>query len=48
VLEIRSDRTEAADAIGAWVSLTGHTLVAIEHDQRQQRGRYFVRKKAQA
>jgi TusA-related sulfurtransferase len=45
VLEIRSDRTEAADGIGAWVSLTGHTLVAIEHDQRQHGVRYFVRKK---
>jgi TusA-related sulfurtransferase len=45
VLEIRSDRTEAADGIGAWVWLTGHTLVAIEHDPRQHRGRYFVRKK---
>ena len=45
VLEIRSDGTEAGDGIGAWVSLTGHTLVAIEHDRRQHRGRYFVRKK---
>lgn len=45
VLEIRSDRTEAAGGIGAWVSLTGHTLVAIAHDQRQHRCRYFVRKK---
>jgi TusA-related sulfurtransferase len=45
VLEIRSDRTEAADGIGAWVSLTGHTLVAIERDQRPHRRRYFVRKK---
>ena len=45
VLEIRSDRTEAAEGIGAWVSLTGHTLVATDDDPRQHRCRYFVRKK---
>jgi TusA-related sulfurtransferase len=44
VLEIRSDRTEA-DGISAWVSLAGHTLIAVEHDPQQDRGRYFVRKK---
>jgi TusA-related sulfurtransferase len=45
VLEIRSDRTEAAAGIAAFVSLTGHTLVASEQDQRQPGRRYFVRKK---
>jgi TusA-related sulfurtransferase len=46
VLEVLSDRTEAADGISAWVSLAGHTLVAIAHDQRSDRRRYFVKKKA--
>lgn len=43
VLEIRSDRAEAKDGIGAWVWLTGHSLVAIEHDD-PPRARYYVKK----
>jgi len=45
VLEIRADRTEAADGIAAWVRLTGHTLVAIERGEPVPRARYLVRKK---
>lgn len=45
VLEIRSDREEAADGIRAWVWLAGHILVAVETDQSSRRARYFVRKK---
>jgi TusA-related sulfurtransferase len=45
VLEVRSDMAEAADGIGAWVWLTGHTLVAIEKDEPAPRARYYVRKK---
>jgi TusA-related sulfurtransferase len=45
VLEVRSDMAEAADGIGAWVWLTGHTLVAIESDEPAPRARYYVRKK---
>lgn len=45
VLEVRSDTAEAADGIGAWVWLTGHTLVAIEKDEPAPRARYYVRKK---
>jgi TusA-related sulfurtransferase len=45
VLEVRSDMAEAADGIGAWVWLTGHTLVAIEKDEPSPRARYYVRKK---
>lgn len=45
VLEIHSDRPEATDAIAAWVSLAGHTLVPMAHDSQHCRGRYFVRKK---
>ena len=45
VLEVRSDMAEAADGIGAWVWLTGHTLVAIEKDELAPRARYYVRKK---
>jgi TusA-related sulfurtransferase len=45
VLEIRSDREEAADSIRAWVRLTGHTLVTVEKDPLSPRARYFVRKK---
>lgn len=45
VLEIRSDRSEAADGIRAWVSLTGHTLVAVENDQAANCARYYIRKK---
>ena len=45
VLEIRSDMAEAADGIGAWVWLTGHTLIAIETDEPSPRARYYVRKK---
>jgi TusA-related sulfurtransferase len=47
VLEIRSDRSEAAGGIAAWVSLAGHTLLAVEPDAQQQRRRYFVQKKSQ-
>ena len=32
LLEIRSDREEAADGVRAWVRLTGHTLVMVEKD----------------
>ena len=45
ILEIRSDQSEAADGIGAWVWLTGHALVATEHDDPAPRARYYVRKK---
>ena len=45
VLEIRSDREEAADGISAWVRLTGNTLVTVERDQASRHARYFVRKK---
>ena len=45
VIEIRSDRSEAADGIGAWVRLTGNTLVTVERDQASRHARYFVRKK---
>ena len=45
VLEVRSDMAEAAGGIGAWVWLTGHTLVAVEQDQPAPRARYYVRKK---
>ncbi len=44
VLEIRSDQAEAADGIGAWVWLSGHTLVARESDGRSPRASYYVRK----
>ena len=46
VLEIRSDQAEAQDGIGAWVWLTGHTLVAVEADGPPPRARYYVRKKS--
>ena len=45
VLEVQSDREEAADGIRAWVRLTGHTLVTVEKDPSSRRVRYFVRKK---
>jgi TusA-related sulfurtransferase len=45
VLEIRSDMEEAADGIGAWVWLTGHTLLATQQDAPAPRARYYVRKK---
>jgi TusA-related sulfurtransferase len=45
VLEIQSDRGEAADGIRAWIALTGHTLVRVETDQSSRSARYFVRKK---
>lgn len=45
VLEVRSDMEEAAEGIGAWVSLTGHALVAIQKEEPAPRARYFVRKK---
>jgi TusA-related sulfurtransferase len=48
VLEIKSDQPEAADGIGAWVWLTGHTLVATEPDGPAPRARYYVRKKTPA
>ena len=44
VLEIRSDRSEARDGIGAWVWLAGHVLVAVE-DDGPARARYYVKKK---
>jgi TusA-related sulfurtransferase len=44
VLEVRSDRPEARDGIGAWVWLTGHALIAIE-DDTPPRARYYVKKK---
>lgn len=43
VLEISSDREEAADGIRAWVWLSGHTLVAVEKEEARH-ARYFVRK----
>jgi TusA-related sulfurtransferase len=43
VLEIRADRPEARDGIGAWVWLTGHTLVGVVEDKAPH-NRYFVRK----
>lgn len=45
VLEIQSDREEAADGIGAWVRLTGNTLVTVERDQASRHARYLVLKK---
>ena len=45
VLEVLSDRGEAADGIRAWTVLTGHTLLRIEIDESSGRNRYFVRKK---
>ncbi len=45
VLEIRSDQAEAADGIGAWVWLSGHTLIATATDQPAPRARYYVQKK---
>jgi TusA-related sulfurtransferase len=45
VLEVRSDMEEAAEGIGAWVWLAGHTLVAIQKDEPSPRARYYVRKK---
>jgi TusA-related sulfurtransferase len=45
VLEIHSDRGEAADGIRAWVSLTGHTLLRVETDESSGCTKYFVRKK---
>jgi TusA-related sulfurtransferase len=44
VLEVHSDRAEAADGIRAWVSLTGHTLVKIQ-TASSRRTTYFIRKK---
>jgi TusA-related sulfurtransferase len=46
VLEILSNRSESAEGIRAWVSLTGHTLVAVTTDESSRLARYFVRKKA--
>jgi TusA-related sulfurtransferase len=46
VLEVRSDREEAADGIRAWVWLSGHTLVAVEKEDASRSARYFVRKNA--
>jgi TusA-related sulfurtransferase len=48
VLEIRSDRQEAADGIGAWVWLTGHALIAVVEDEPAPHARYYVRKKGSA
>jgi TusA-related sulfurtransferase len=45
VLEVRSDMEEAADGIGAWVWLAGHTLVAVQQDEPAPRARYYIRKK---
>jgi len=44
VLEIRSDRPEARDGIGAWVWLTGHALIAVDGDAPPS-VRYYVKKK---
>lgn len=45
VLEIQSERGEAADGIRAWIALTGHELVRVEMDQSSRSATYFVRKK---
>jgi TusA-related sulfurtransferase len=45
VLEIRADQPEAKGAIDAWVSLTGHAVVAERQDDAPH-VRYYVRKKA--
>jgi TusA-related sulfurtransferase len=45
VLEVRSDMAEAADGIGAWVWLAGHTLAAVQQDEPAPRARYYIRKK---
>ena len=45
VIEIRSDRDEAAESIRAWVGLTGNTLITVEMDQASRHTSYFVRKK---
>jgi TusA-related sulfurtransferase len=45
IVEIRSDRAEAADGIRAWVRLAGHTLVTVENDDASPQTRYFVRRK---
>jgi TusA-related sulfurtransferase len=44
VLEIRADQPEARGGIEAWVSLTGHAVVAVQQDDAQH-VRYYVRKK---
>jgi TusA-related sulfurtransferase len=44
VLEVRSDRPEAADGIGSWTWLSGHALVAVV-PETPPRARYYVRKK---
>jgi TusA-related sulfurtransferase len=43
VLEIRADRPEARDGIGAWVWLTGHTLLRVAQEDGAY-SRYYVRK----
>jgi TusA-related sulfurtransferase len=44
VLEIRSDREEAADGIRAWAWLSGHTLLGVEKEAAAHHARYFIRK----
>jgi TusA-related sulfurtransferase len=45
VLEVRSDMEEAAEGIGAWAWLAGHTLIAMQRDEPAPRARYYIRKK---
>lgn len=45
VLEIRSDRKEAAEGIISWLNLTGNTLVKVSVDTKSGQTRHFVRKK---
>ena len=47
VLDVRSDRSEAAEGIRAWVALTGHTLVSVEREPASSRTHYFIRKKTE-
>jgi TusA-related sulfurtransferase len=46
VLEVRSDREEAAEGIRAWAWLSGNTLVKVENEAAAPRARYYVRKNA--
>jgi TusA-related sulfurtransferase len=45
ILEVQSDRKEAADGIHAWARLTGNTLVDVAAGVGARQARYFVRKK---
>ena len=44
VLEITSDRKEAAGGIRSWLGLTGNTLVKVEEDAESGYAKYFVQK----